>query len=206
MLIQDEPFACERLVDDWWKKIMNEKGFVDEPWKKKKKREFCEENISEIKKGKKYRCALCRKAFKGRNFVEKHILNKHSPIVELFLKKEIEKETILNYSKDQNKLLVKHFEDKEITTQNRFNGMNNNYRNFNQRGRRKLIGHFLRDQDAPLPERFEHAEAKEYTKNIISDENIRTVRDYSTCKDIIALDDLLDYGFGDFKASAKFNL
>lgn len=206
MIFQDEPFACERLVDNWWKKMMKEVGYIEKLWERKKKKELCEENTTEIKKGKKYRCALCRKAFKGKKFVEKHIINKHTPIVDLYLRKEIEKETLMNYSKDPNKLFMNHFEKKEIKIQNRLNSMKHNLRNPNKRAIKKLTKNVLRDQDAPLPERFEHTEIKEQRKNAISEENIRTVRDYSTCKEIIALDDLLDYGFGDFKTGPKFNL
>jgi hypothetical protein len=85
----EQPFQCERVVDNWLKSIIKKSLITTETnWKEQKKKKICDENTIEVKIGQKYRCTLCRKAFKGRNFVKKHILNKHIPIVKLYLDKE----------------------------------------------------------------------------------------------------------------------
>lgn len=205
IIYQNEPFACERLLDDWWIKMMKEVSLTHETSEKKKKI-LCEENTTEIKKGKKYRCVLCRKAFKGTNFVEKHILNKHNSIVELYLKRETQFETLLNYSNDPKRLNIKYFRSNDIKTHVRLNGITYESHSFNKKAKKKYNKQIMKDQDAPLPESFEHVEVNDYTKIILPKEKIRTVRDYTSCKEITALDHLLDYGFGDYRTSSKFNL
>eukprot|EP00494_Astrolonche_serrata_P025295 UN25556 len=100
-----DPQPCEQKIDDWYHKKMEKNEEIhDVPWEERKRTKLAEDNTKEVKPKQKYRCALCRKAFKGSSFVTKHILNKHKPIVELYLAKEREKETLANYAKDKNKL------------------------------------------------------------------------------------------------------
>jgi len=56
--------------------------------------------------------------------------------------------------------------------------------------------------DAPPPFKFDH-NAPQVLKTA---DTVRTVKSYEDVGDDIGIDDLLDFGFGDFEKAPKFNL
>ena|ERR1700733_4062225 len=58
---------------------------------KEMKNEYAKKKTQEVESGNKYQCELCKKMFKGPEFVYKHIFNKHIPTLEdKFNKKQFE--------------------------------------------------------------------------------------------------------------------
>jgi len=216
-----DPFPCERALDEFFDdlsdKLRSEPLLHKLNWEERKREKLAKENTKEVKEGTKYRCVLCRKAFKGDAFVRKHILNKHKPIVELYLQKQREKETLINYGKDKHKISELHFKAEERPS-NRGRGFSHDrfgrrprgrgrYNNFRGGGRNRnmMMGGPApppnQNLDAPLPQKFDRQMAQ-----VVHEEKVRTVRSYSGIGDELAIDDLLDFGFGDFEKAPKFNL
>jgi hypothetical protein len=45
-------------------------------------RHQCDEHVKEEEEGAKFRCNACQKLFKARNFIDKHLLNKHPELLQ----------------------------------------------------------------------------------------------------------------------------
>jgi hypothetical protein len=211
-------FPIEHEVDEFCKfEMANSTGKIyEDSWDKRKREKLATENTKEVKQGSKYRCALCRKAFKGCSYVEKHILLKHEPIVVMYLGKQKEKEMLQTYSTDRKKITAEHFQsdhhrqgrgrynNRSGGRRDRFRGRDrhNNFhgpRNFGPRnfGPRKTL------MDAPPPFKFDNTVGTQVLKTA---DTVRTVKSYEEVGDDIGIDDLLDFGFGDFEKAPKFNL
>jgi len=213
---KQDPFPVENEVDESFKfELENQSGKIHEDsWENRKREKLATENTKEVKQGSKYRCALCRKAFKGHSYVEKHILLKHEPIVVMYLGKQREKEILHNYSSDRSKITAQHFQQDEHHHHNnrggrgRFNnrggGRRDRYRRHNNFGGRNFGPRNFgpRKMDAPPPFKFDH-NAPQVLKTA---DTVRTVKSYEDVGDDIGIDDLLDFGFGDFEKAPKFNL
>jgi len=210
----EDPYGCERTVDDAYQDELDDKKddlFREENWEMRKRLKLATDNTIEVKANK-FRCALCQKAFKGPTYVKKHISLKHKPIVDLYVQKERENEMVLNYSKDRNKITAARFQSQEERQMNRrfMGGFNRgfpsrygNHRGWRGRGGwRNNRGHMNNRKLEPShPTKFERS-----VGIVRTEEKMKTVKSYSGVADDLAVDDLLDFGFGEFEKAPKFNL
>lgn len=207
----EEPYGCERTVDDAYHDEMDEEReiFKENTWEERKRLKLATDNTVEVKANK-FRCALCQKAFKGPTYVKKHIALKHGPIVDLYVEKERENETVVNYSKDRSKVTAMRFQTHEERFNNRrFGGRGfpsrYGHRGFRPRSGYRGRGHFnsgTRKLEPSHPTNFERSSVG----IVRTEEKIKTVKNYSGVADDLAVDDLLDFGFGEFEKAPKFNL
>eukprot|EP01071_Lankesteria_metandrocarpae_P004876 Lankesteria_metandrocarpae@DN3727_c0_g1_i3.p1 len=79
--------------------ISSEHPAVVSRWK-----DFCEENTSSVDTAK-WKCAICKKMFKGAEFVHKHLKNKHSTSLDKIISSVLESVMEDSYLSDPNKIV-----------------------------------------------------------------------------------------------------
>jgi len=171
-------------------------------WLDRQKTKIFKDNTIKVA-DEKFRCALCRKLFRGPNFVHKHLVNKHEPVVKKYIQAERDKHYFENYSHDPNKLLQKDLDQPQQALA-KFNPglgreqapMPGGFGN-----RLQALGRQMVEPERQLPVHYTAPPPRTYAsyKDVVLEEELGV-------EVVEASDDELDYGFGDYVIPPKFNL